>query len=99
MFMRICVHVCTDVQKAQRHTYRYSTTIASTLKGPSLGGNQLALDCVVDIDVRPGCPEMTLKVCFLYYLIRFTNVSDTLVSCYFKPYNILLVFMFLYLRI
>ncbi|XP_065125287.1 uncharacterized protein [Paramisgurnus dabryanus] len=58
----LCKSTCPDVQKAQRHTYRYSTTIASTLKGPSLGGNQLALDCVVDIDVRPGCPEMILKL-------------------------------------
>lgn len=54
--------VCTDVQKGQRHTYRYSTTITNGLKGPSLAGNQLALDCVVDIDVRQGCPEMILKV-------------------------------------
>lgn len=52
----------TDVQKGQRHTYRYSTTIASAWKGPSSGGSQLALDCVVDIDVRPGCPEIILKV-------------------------------------
>lgn len=59
----MCVCVCADVQKGQRHTYRYSTTIANALKGPSLVGNQLALDCVVDIDVRPGCPEMILKVC------------------------------------
>lgn len=54
--------VFTDVQKGQRHTYRYSTIISSAWKGPSSGGSQLALDCVVDIDVRPGCPEIILKV-------------------------------------
>ncbi|XP_057190895.1 apolipophorins-like isoform X2 [Triplophysa rosa] len=59
---QLCKSTCPDVQKGQMHTYRYSTTIANALKGPSLAGNQLALDCVVDIDVRQGCPEMILKM-------------------------------------
>ncbi|XP_043117620.1 uncharacterized protein LOC122360826 [Puntigrus tetrazona] len=59
---QLCRSTCPDVQKGQRHTYRYSTTIASAWKGPTSGGGQLALDCVVDIDVRPGCPEIILKL-------------------------------------
>lgn len=59
------------VQKGQRHTYRYSTTINSAWKGPSSGGSQLALDCVVDIDVRPGCPEIILKVCYVLSVILY----------------------------
>ncbi|KAF4116813.1 hypothetical protein G5714_001366 [Onychostoma macrolepis] len=59
---QLCKSTCPVVQKGQRHTYRYSTTIASAWKGPSSGGSQLALDCVVDIDVRPGCPEIILKL-------------------------------------
>ncbi|XP_073705892.1 uncharacterized protein [Garra rufa] len=59
---QLCKSTCPDVQKGQRHTYRYSTTISGAWKGPSSGGSQLALDCVVDIDVRPGCPEIILKL-------------------------------------
>ncbi|XP_051722649.1 uncharacterized protein LOC127497907 isoform X1 [Ctenopharyngodon idella] len=59
---QLCKSACPDVQKGQRHTFRYSTTITSAWKGPSSGSSQLALDCVVDIDVRPGCPEMILKL-------------------------------------
>ncbi|XP_039517178.1 uncharacterized protein LOC120471430 [Pimephales promelas] len=59
---QLCKSTCPDVQKGQRHTYRYSTTITSAWKGPSPGSSQLALDCVVDIDVLPGCPEMILKL-------------------------------------
>ncbi|XP_073779106.1 uncharacterized protein si:dkeyp-106c3.1 isoform X4 [Danio rerio] len=59
---QLCKPACPDVQKGQRHTYRYSTTISSTWKGSSSGGSQLALDCVIDINVRPGCPDMMLKL-------------------------------------
>ncbi|KAK3567891.1 hypothetical protein QTP86_027307 [Hemibagrus guttatus] len=50
------------MQKGQRHTYRYSTTITSSMKGPTSGGSQLAFDCVVDIDTLPGCPDMLLRL-------------------------------------
>ncbi|TSS97525.1 Vitellogenin [Bagarius yarrelli] len=48
--------------QVQRHTYRYSTTINSFMKGPTSGGSQLAFDCVVDIDTLPGCPDMLLRL-------------------------------------
>ncbi|CAK6952249.1 uncharacterized protein LOC121908222 isoform X2 [Scomber scombrus] len=42
-------------QRGVRYTYRYSTTITTTLHGSSAGRNGLALDCVVDIDVVSKC--------------------------------------------
>ncbi|XP_072544439.1 uncharacterized protein [Salminus brasiliensis] len=63
---QLCKSACSDSHfqqaKGQRHTYRYSTTITSSLKGPSSAGSQLAFDCVVDIDVLPGCPDMVLRI-------------------------------------
>ncbi|XP_066536340.1 uncharacterized protein [Hoplias malabaricus] len=61
----ICKSTCSaslNVLKGQRHTYRYSTTISSSLKGPSPAVSQLAFDCVVDIDVLPECPDMVIKI-------------------------------------
>ncbi|XP_068995564.1 uncharacterized protein [Embiotoca jacksoni] len=45
-------------QKGVRYTYRYSTTITTTLHGSNVGRNGLALDCVVDIDVVSKCHLM-----------------------------------------
>ncbi|XP_042083292.1 uncharacterized protein LOC102293428 [Haplochromis burtoni] len=45
-------------QKGVRYTYRYSTTITSTLHGSTGGRNGLALDCLVDIDVVSKCHLM-----------------------------------------
>ncbi|XP_047445376.1 uncharacterized protein LOC125010660 [Mugil cephalus] len=45
-------------RKGVRYTYRYSTTITTTLHGSSAGRNGLALDCVVDIDVVSKCHLM-----------------------------------------
>ncbi|XP_070700951.1 uncharacterized protein [Pempheris klunzingeri] len=45
-------------QRGVRYTYRYSTTITTTLHGSSAGRNGLALDCVVDIDVVSKCHLM-----------------------------------------
>ncbi|XP_051809947.1 uncharacterized protein LOC110964699 isoform X2 [Acanthochromis polyacanthus] len=45
-------------QNGVRYTYRYSTTITTTLHGSSAGRNGLALDCVVDIDVVSNCHLM-----------------------------------------
>ncbi|XP_035489892.2 uncharacterized protein LOC118310747 isoform X2 [Scophthalmus maximus] len=42
-------------QRGVRYTYRYSTTITTTLHGSNAGRNGLALDCVVDIDVVSKC--------------------------------------------
>ena len=49
-----CLGVSTSdlsYQRGVRYTYRYSTTITTTLHGSTAGRNGLALDCVVDIDV------------------------------------------------
>ncbi|XP_058251674.1 apolipophorins isoform X3 [Hemibagrus wyckioides] len=62
---QLCKSTCSaswNMQKGQRHTYRYSTTITSSMKGPTSGGSQLAFDCVVDIDTLPGCPDMLLRL-------------------------------------
>ncbi|KAB5579798.1 hypothetical protein PHYPO_G00199100 [Pangasianodon hypophthalmus] len=62
---QLCKSTCSvswNMQKGQRHTYRYSTTITSSMKGPTSGGSQLAFDCVVDIDALPGCPDMVLRL-------------------------------------
>ncbi|XP_034743303.1 apolipophorins-like [Etheostoma cragini] len=45
-------------QKGVRYTYRYSTTITTTLHGSNAGRNGLALDCVVDINVISKCHLM-----------------------------------------
>ncbi|XP_069367779.1 uncharacterized protein [Paralichthys olivaceus] len=45
-------------QRGVRYTYRYSTTITTTLHGSNAGRNGLALDCVVDIDVVSKCHLM-----------------------------------------
>ncbi|XP_045907286.1 uncharacterized protein LOC123972095 isoform X3 [Micropterus dolomieu] len=45
-------------QSGVRYTYRYSTTITTTLHGSNAGRNGLALDCVVDIDVVSKCHLM-----------------------------------------
>ncbi|XP_029560066.1 uncharacterized protein LOC115156670 isoform X1 [Salmo trutta] len=45
-------------QRGVRYTYRYSTTIATTLQGSTSGRNGLALDCVVDIDLISKCHLM-----------------------------------------
>ncbi|XP_070774929.1 uncharacterized protein [Enoplosus armatus] len=45
-------------QRGVRYTYRYSTTITTTLHGSTAGRNGLALDCVVDIDVVSKCHLM-----------------------------------------
>ncbi|XP_049338919.1 uncharacterized protein LOC103023384 isoform X1 [Astyanax mexicanus] len=62
---QLCKSACSaslNVPKGHRHTYRYSTTTTSSLKGPSSAGSQLAFDCVVDIDVLPGCPDRILRI-------------------------------------
>ncbi|KAF5898271.1 hypothetical protein DAT39_012010, partial [Clarias magur] len=61
---QLCKSTCSvswNTEKVQRHTYRYSTTITSSMKGPTAGTSQLAFDCVVDIDTLPGCREMILR--------------------------------------
>ncbi|XP_030016474.1 vitellogenin-like [Sphaeramia orbicularis] len=45
-------------QRGVRYTYRYSTTVTTTLHGSNAGRNGLALDCVVDIDVVSKCHLM-----------------------------------------
>lgn len=50
-------------QRGVRYTYRYSTTITTTLHGSSAGRNGLALDCVVDIDVVSKC-HLVMQVSF-----------------------------------
>nr|XP_040026805.1 uncharacterized protein LOC120815845 isoform X3 [Gasterosteus aculeatus aculeatus] len=45
-------------QRGVRYTYRYSTTITTTLHGSNAGRTGLALDCVVDIDVVSKCHLM-----------------------------------------
>ena len=50
-------------QRGVRYTYRYSTTITTTLHGSSAGRNGLALDCVVDIDVVSKC-HLMMQVSF-----------------------------------
>ncbi|KAJ8011260.1 hypothetical protein DPEC_G00056310 [Dallia pectoralis] len=62
MDQQLCNPECTatsssDIsdQRGIRYTYRYSTTIATTLQGSTSGRNGLALDCVVDIDVISKC--------------------------------------------
>ncbi|XP_032387729.1 apolipophorins [Etheostoma spectabile] len=45
-------------QRGVRYTYRYSTTITTTLHGSNAGRNGLALDCVVDINVISKCHLM-----------------------------------------
>lgn len=46
-----------------RYTYRYSATVATSLRGSNAGRNGLALDCVVDIDVVSDC-HLTMQVEF-----------------------------------
>lgn len=61
-------------QRGVRYTYRYSTTITTTLHGSNSGRNGLALDCVVDIDVISKCHLMmqvgVLTEVFLRHLKR-----------------------------
>lgn len=45
-------------QRGVRYTYRYSTTVTTSLHGSNAGRNGLALDCVVDIDVVSECHLM-----------------------------------------
>uniref|UniRef100_UPI003AABB2CD uncharacterized protein n=1 Tax=Centroberyx gerrardi TaxID=166262 RepID=UPI003AABB2CD len=45
-------------QRGVRYTYRYSTTVTTTLHGSNSGRNGLALDCVVDIEVISKCHLM-----------------------------------------
>ncbi|XP_046708205.1 uncharacterized protein LOC124387728 [Silurus meridionalis] len=62
---KLCKSACSgswNMQKGQRHTYRYSITITSAMKGPTPGGSQLSFDCAVDIDTLPGCPDMLLRL-------------------------------------
>ncbi|XP_067330193.1 uncharacterized protein [Channa argus] len=61
----LCDSSCTGLptpdlsfQRGVRYTYRYSTTITTTLHGSNAGKNGLALDCVVDIDVISKCHLM-----------------------------------------
>ncbi|XP_076828214.1 apolipophorins [Brachyhypopomus gauderio] len=50
------------MQRGQKHTYRFSTSVTSSLKDSSQGSCQLAFDCVVDISTIPGCPDMVLRL-------------------------------------
>ncbi|KAK2822136.1 hypothetical protein Q5P01_022201 [Channa striata] len=61
----LCDSSCTGLptpdlsfRRGVRYTYRYSTTITTTLHGSNAGRNGLALDCVVDIDVVSKCHLM-----------------------------------------
>ncbi|XP_019733519.1 apolipophorins isoform X1 [Hippocampus comes] len=45
-------------QKGVRYTYRYKTTITTSLHGSNAGRNGLALDCLVDIDAISECHLM-----------------------------------------
>lgn len=45
-------------QRGVRYTYRYTSTITTTLHGFNSGRNGLALDTVVDIDVVSKCHLM-----------------------------------------
>lgn len=62
-------------QKGVRYTYRYSTTVATTLHGSNAGRNGLAVDCVVDIDVVSEC-HLTMQV-RLYQL----KLNDSFCAC------------------
>lgn len=42
-------------RRGSRYTYRYSTTVTTSLHGSNAGRNGLALDCLVDIDVVSDC--------------------------------------------
>lgn len=55
-------------QRGVRYTYRYSTTITTSLYGSSAGRNGLALDCVVDIDVVSKCHLMMQVSLFKLYI-------------------------------
>ncbi|XP_019901155.3 uncharacterized protein LOC105030387 isoform X2 [Esox lucius] len=62
MDLQLCNPECTassssdtTYQRGIKYTYRYSTTIATTLQFVSSGRNGLALDCVVDVDVISKC--------------------------------------------
>lgn len=60
-------------QRGVRYTYRYSTTITTTLHGSNAGRNGLALDCVVDIDVVSKCHlmmQVRLFRLFVEYCIK-----------------------------
>lgn len=60
-------------QRGVRYTYRYSSTITTTLHGSSGGRNGLALDCVVDIDVVSRCHlmmQVRLLILFVEYFIQ-----------------------------
>lgn len=58
-------------QRGLRYTYRYSTTVSTSLHGSNAGRNGLALDCVVDIDVVSDC-HLMMQVEFMSY-ISFCN--------------------------
>lgn len=54
-------------QRGVRYTYRYVSTITTSLQGSSAGRNGLALDCVVDIEVVSKCHlmmQVSLKLWF-----------------------------------
>lgn len=59
-------------QRGVRYTYRYSTTITTTLHGSNAGRNGLALDCVVDIDVVSKC-HLMMQVSFYKSVSRKKN--------------------------
>lgn len=58
-------------QRGVRYTYRYSTTVSTSLHGSNAGRNGLALDCTVDIDV--------ISECHLMMQVEF-NVKDFLLK-------------------
>ncbi|KAM8838905.1 uncharacterized protein ACB058_015501 isoform 2-T2 [Synchiropus picturatus] len=58
----LCDSGCADIpssdlsyQRGMKFTYRFSTTVTTTLQGSNAGRAGLALDCVVDIDVVSKC--------------------------------------------
>lgn len=66
MYLFLFVGVSTpdlSFQRGVRYTYRYSTTVTTTLHGSNAGRNGLALDCVVDIDVVSKC-HLMMQVSF-----------------------------------
>ena len=65
-------------RRGVRYTYRYSTTVTTTLHGSSGGRNGLALDCVVDIDVVSKC-----------HLMMQVSLVKTVRSCLSKEHMML----------
>ncbi|KAL4608230.1 hypothetical protein GN956_G25229 [Arapaima gigas] len=62
----LCGDACTETselryQRGTRYTYRYNVVTTSSLTHSASDSSGLALDCLLDIDVLPGC-RLTMKL-------------------------------------